>query len=972
MTAIELGFDPSQPREPAGGPGGGQWTAAGAGLTTSSPALRPATAVYTDEYGQLDVRSTGVDRIRQVVYEHDGGSDVFDVVLVEEDGEVVGVDVENLYGVDGTIEGEAALEAWLNEIGVDDITWDGDRGTEHATARAAEAAGDATDRQRLVNRVEDVYSGTFTAASGIEYEIGDVNVVSREGMTPVSTEVSGSIYVDGDEIGTFRRAVYADGTVYNHSLSIDADHQGFGIGTAFLDKTEADLGPATYKLSAVNVGKYAWAARGYRLDPAPGSSLWATTRDAWIFEARKALSDTPEWRAGDFSKLDSLAAVEAAWKRDRNSIYPSDLLAIDPSLKSVLINGPSWDAVRTVGAPGGNVQSLRVLRIESFAYDPAQPRVPAGGRGGGRWTAKNDAGRDIAQEAKLAPTARGGSPDEWFADQASWAKARALADEKARNVPKPTVDQIAKNRAALEKARTRGRPGGEMRGNSYTRRDRARALFAEFGGDEGGWCPCTHCGIKLAPKGEGGYARLQQDKILTLAEGGTYGTPRSFPNLIPACGGCNNSRGDTPYPVRPDWWEETSLAASAGRTFLQAFGVYEVLVADLATGRPVGWDDPTLDVDDGFVEGPYYARQANTWFGTYDQHLVGGETCEWSTITVLDTRRTTDELAYDPNQPRHPAGGPQGGQWAPDGGAAPVGSWDDLLPTLPPSSYLYTGAQAVAAAMSDEDRAALRKELTDPYFSVSDMRANATLQRTFYEPLYEIGEFNLDHMRELPIGIAMQLAYASDRLAGDDIDLTAVSAAESVYFDSDRTAVDMAAFSGALTDAGSSPEYAAARWVGRAWANGSTTPAVLGLQAAANGGHLRGEFEYASAYQADGEWIHARFPNTYKALASAYRASTRAVMPEGHQFKVWRGTGQSISDGPVGQNPLSSWTFDTSEARAFAMNRRGVVLGATVTADDVFAIAALTGFGSFGESEVVLNDNTVNVTVVSYHDGSSE
>jgi GNAT superfamily N-acetyltransferase len=309
--------------------------------------------VMTDEYGELLITSTGVDRIRQIAYDYDGGSDVYDVVIVENDDGTIAVDVENLYGMDGTIEGEQALERYLNDNGIDDVRWDGERGTLHASHRAAVMAGDATAAQKLLVDVEEAYSGSFEV-SGETYVIGETSTHMREappilGEDNASVEIRGSIMqgdVTGKEVGTFSRTVYEDGTVYNHSLSIDRDLQGQGIGTAFLEMTEGALQPEVIKMAAVNVGKYAWAARGYKLDVESGNSLAASARDRWIFAAKEALSNTPEWRAGDFTTIDKLGALERAWMDDLNSVYPADLLAIDPSLKSVLLEGPSWDAVK--------------------------------------------------------------------------------------------------------------------------------------------------------------------------------------------------------------------------------------------------------------------------------------------------------------------------------------------------------------------------------------------------------------------------------------------------------------------------------------------------------------------------------------------------------------------------------------------------------------------------------------------------
>jgi hypothetical protein len=249
-----------------------------------------------------------------------------------------------------------------------------------------------------------------------------------------------------------------------------------------------------------------------------------------------------------------------------------------------------------------------------------------------RHAGRNAAGETIVDVGKTIPEERAADAvlDEWMSTPEEFASARALAAEKALNVPKPTAVQIAKNQAMLAKSK---RPGGWGRGNSYTRRARAQALFEEFGGTPGGYCPCGHCGIKVSPRGEGGFAAMTQDKILTAAEGGTYGTVKSgFPNLIPACGGCNASRNQASFDVRPEWeqGELPGLAASAGVTESDQF------VAAEATGKPVGWDTwLDVEVGEGTVSGEYITRTVDVWFGAYTQHLIGGETCDPATIRVL-------------------------------------------------------------------------------------------------------------------------------------------------------------------------------------------------------------------------------------------------------------------------------------------------------------------------------------------------
>ena len=296
----------------------------------------------------------------------------------------------------------------------------------------------------------------------------------------------------------------------------------------------------------------------------------------------------------------------------------------------------------------------------------------------------NDDGETIQDVGKTIPEKRDPDDvlDEWRATPEEFAAAQKLAAEKAKNVPKPTQAQIEKNQEMLAKSK---RPGGWGRGNSYTRRARGQALFEEFGGTPGGYCPCGHCGIKVSPKGEGGFAKMTQDKILTAAEGGTYGTvKKGFPNLIPSCGGCNSSRNQEAYYIRPDWDEEP-LAASAG--FGEDVATGEEYVAARAVGRPLGWDDwlaPEVGTEP--VEGEYVIRSVDTWFGPYDQHLIDNDVCDPETIEVPEDGELALEVFH--LQGEHDQQSHAGGR----GGTAVLDSPADAL--VAGENVTVTGAEA--------------------------------------------------------------------------------------------------------------------------------------------------------------------------------------------------------------------------------------------------------------------------------------
>lgn len=266
----------------------------------------------------------------------------------------------------------------------------------------------------------------------------------------------------------------------------------------------------------------------------------------------------------------------------------------------------------------------------------------------GKWTSgPNEAtgkGKTAAQKfGKLVPSKRDTTPAEWLATPAEIAAAKKHVAQKARDVPQPTAEKIAKNRAALDKAKISGRAGGELRGNSYTRRERGQALFEEFGGGKKGktYVPCGHCGLKVSPGGRNGHALMQQDKILVATEGGDYGTPKNFPNLIPSCGGCNASRNDTPLKTRPRWEKPKSHRRTFGiadsvEFALEDFTVEPALVdAGWARAFPLGWDDPEADSLGQPVVGYLSHRTVTVDWGSYDQWLVGGEVIDKATIEHL-------------------------------------------------------------------------------------------------------------------------------------------------------------------------------------------------------------------------------------------------------------------------------------------------------------------------------------------------
>lgn len=105
---------------------------------------------------------------------------------------------------------------------------------------------------------------------------------------------------------------------------------------------------------------------------------------------------------------------------------------------------------------------------------------------------------------------------------------------KWKTVPQPTAQEKREAKQGLAKLGA-NIYRKNLVGNSTDRKKRRQKLYDEFG--DGSTCPCIYCGIRV---GEG---TLEQDKILTTAQGGRY----RMPNLVPSCSSCNKARSDTPF-----------------------------------------------------------------------------------------------------------------------------------------------------------------------------------------------------------------------------------------------------------------------------------------------------------------------------------------------------------------------------------------------------------------------------------------
>jgi 5-methylcytosine-specific restriction endonuclease McrA len=96
------------------------------------------------------------------------------------------------------------------------------------------------------------------------------------------------------------------------------------------------------------------------------------------------------------------------------------------------------------------------------------------------------------------------------------------------------------------------RSNGPDRGNSYSRRARKHYLLTEYG--DGETCECIFCGAEL------NFDTVTADRITPGKLNGSY----QRDNLVPACGPCNFSRGDTPIIEFMVKVGPVKLAASIG------------------------------------------------------------------------------------------------------------------------------------------------------------------------------------------------------------------------------------------------------------------------------------------------------------------------------------------------------------------------------------------------------------------------
>lgn len=176
----------------------------------------------------------------------------------------------------------------------------------------------------------------------------------------------------------------------------------------------------------------------------------------------------------------------------------------NPKPKADEVVQPSPTALSNTDSDGFiSVSSIAERTAEILLAQSAetQPRAKDG-----QWTKAGVGARESVSEERV--------PD------AELRRVQKQANEKIKNAPRPTPEQIEAKRIKDAKSK---RSGGDGRNNSKDRAASRRNLVKEFG--DGETCACVTCGRKLTPD------TVSRSRIISGAEGGTY----ALNNLLPQC-----------------------------------------------------------------------------------------------------------------------------------------------------------------------------------------------------------------------------------------------------------------------------------------------------------------------------------------------------------------------------------------------------------------------------------------------------
>ena len=200
---------------------------------------------------------------------------------------------------------------------------------------------------------------------------------------------------------------------------------------------------------------------------------------------------------------------------------------------------PGHDLPPSVESLESKLESERIL-LERVTVSGTHPPPGTGwifDKSIHHWVKRNKKGGIVEKHPGIINKGREDITPEHLASKEEHERAVQVALKKLKEVPKPTAEEKEKARVGIEKLGA-NKFRKKLVGNVYERRKRKQILLEEFG--DGKVCPCIYCGLRI---GGARTAPLEQDKILTTAQGGRYRTA----NLVPACTSCNKQRSDTPF-----------------------------------------------------------------------------------------------------------------------------------------------------------------------------------------------------------------------------------------------------------------------------------------------------------------------------------------------------------------------------------------------------------------------------------------
>lgn len=220
-------------------------------------------------------------------------------------------------------------------------------GTIHDPMPVADGGGDGEELARNI----------FEAQLEIDGDIYDVQVEDYEERSGWQ-RVRGKIYQDGRQVGYFNRSFPDEVTVHNDEFYIEAPYQGKGIGTMLLSHWEGELAEAgvqLMKVTAADIGRYAWAVSGYEWDY-PNSDIV----DDLVFRVQQRNEEV----GLDPMDYSTNTDPDPEWNRAREMVYNYDEYGEPPQPweiamlgagtdnhfgKEVMMSDGMWDGYKHIG-----------------------------------------------------------------------------------------------------------------------------------------------------------------------------------------------------------------------------------------------------------------------------------------------------------------------------------------------------------------------------------------------------------------------------------------------------------------------------------------------------------------------------------------------------------------------------------------------------------------------------------------------